>query len=86
MKKMQLLLMAAVLVAAASAFTTAPKKNLDPLYKAVYSGSNFDWVEITEEGTCLTNEAHYCEARFATPPSSNQIPAPSELVGLGDFQ
>ncbi len=86
MKKLQLFLLAAVLVAAGSAFTTAPKANLDPLYKAVYSGGGFRWEEISSEGTCNTNDDHYCEARFAAPPSDDQIPTSGELVSKGDFQ
>jgi len=86
MKKMQLFLLAAMLVAVGSAFTTAPKPTLDPLYKAVYTGSNFDWVAISSEGTCLDNPAHYCEARFASTPSANQVPTSTELVSMGDIQ
>ena len=86
MKKMQLFLLAAMLVAAGSAFTTAPKPNLDPLYKAVYSGGSFTWVAIPSEVTCLDNPDHYCEARFASTPSANQVPTSSELVSMGDIQ
>ena len=86
MKKMQLFLLAAMLVAAGSAFTTAPKPNLDPLYKAVYSGGGFSWAVITTDVICTENPDHYCKARFATPPSNNQIPTSSELESMGDFQ
>lgn len=78
--------MAAVIVAAGSAFITAPKQNLDPLYKAVYNGSNFSWESIPVEGICAANPSHYCEARFAATPSDNQVPTPAELVSMGDIQ
>lgn len=86
MKKIQLFLVAAVIVAAGSAFTGIKKQNTDPLYKAVYDGNGFIWQEITEGGLCDVNEAHYCMARFASTPSANQVPAPAELVSTGDFQ
>lgn len=86
MKKIQFFLLAAMIVAAGSAFTTAPKTTLDPLYRAEYSGSNFTWVEVQDEGICVDNEAHYCKARFASTPSDNQIPTSSELVEMGDYQ
>ena len=86
MKKMQFFLLAAMIFAVGSAFTTAPTLTLDPLYKAVYSGSNFSWQQISVEGTCISNPSHYCEARFASAPADNQVPTSSELVSTGDFQ
>ena len=86
MKKMQLFLLAAMLVAVGSAFTTAPKPTLDPLYEAQYSGGGFSWVLITgTEGTCDTNDTHYCKARFASTPTANQVPSAEELVSKGDY-
>lgn len=86
MKKIQFFLLAAMLVGIGSAFTTAPKAKLDPLYKAEYTGSSFEWKSISVEGTCVENTEHYCEARFASTPANDQIPTSSELVSMGDYQ
>ena len=86
MKKMQLFLLAAMLVAVGSAFTTAPKTKLDPLYKAIYSGGGFSWALVSgTEGTCDTNPSDFCKARFASTPTDNQIPTAEELVMKGDY-
>lgn len=86
MKKIQLFLVAAVIVAAGSAFTGIKKQNTDPLYKAVYNGTSFNWELITgPEGICEAS-SNYCKARFASQPVANQVPTAEELVTMGDYQ
>lgn len=87
MKRLKMLLLAVVVLATASAFTTqAPAKTGD-LYYADYSigGGHFRWVLIEGSvGTCTEDEEVFCKGLFDDQPADD-TPPPNPEENTGEY-